>query len=200
MPGAVPEVPEWAVPPRPRPGITFVWWLAFIAAGMLWPGWVLLLFGALLVVTGTIGSIARALRNRRLRHGLRRSDVPVASLAAPVHGVIALVLLLPSAIIGVLGGGIVWGLFAPSGVTPGLMAAVIAVTTLLTWWTPSSTRAREGAWAALDSAAGTKGSTALWILLGLAVVAGFVAAVVYITPPPTPVWTPVPTPPIPSFG
>lgn len=189
--------PAWAIPARSRPGITLAWWLAAVGAGMLWPGWTLILLGAVMVVGGTVGSSARALRNRRLRHGPRRSDVAVASIATPVHVLLAMLLLVPGAVVGILGGGILWGLLSPSGVTPGVLLVVIAVTTLLVWWTPSSNTAREGVWAILDVLAPSKGSVWVWILTGLAVATATGAAVFLADP--TPVWAPLPVPPIPSF-
>lgn len=189
------EWPAWAIPARSRPGITLAWWLATVGAGMLWPGWTLILLGAVMVVGGTVGSSARALRNRRLRHGLRRSDVAVASISAPVHVLLALLLLVPGAVVGVLGGGILWGLLAPSGVTPAVMLLVVAVTSLLVWWTPSSNTAREGIWAILDLVAPSKGSVWVWIVVGLGVAVATGAAAFLALP--TPVWDPLPVPPVP---
>lgn len=194
---AVEEWPAWAVPARSRPGITLAWWLAIVGAGMLWPGWTLLAFAAAMIVGGTVGSSARALRNRRLRHGPRRSDVAVASLKTPLHAVLAVLMLVPGAVVGVLGGGILWGLMAPSGVTSLLMLLVVGTTTLLTWWTPSSTAAREGVWAVLEVAAPSRVSVWLWIVVGL-VVATATATAAYVGSP-EPLWSPLPVPPIPSF-
>lgn len=195
QPSPVSEWPAWAVPARSRPGITFAWWLAFVGAGMLWPGWALLGFAAVMVVGGTVGASARALRNRRLRHGVRRSDVAVTSLASPVRTLIAIALLLPGAVVGVLGGGIVWGLLAPGGVTGPVMLAVVSTATLLTWWTPTSTTAREGVWAALDSLAPSRGSAWVWIVVGLSVATATGAAALLAAP--APLWDPLPLPPIP---
>lgn len=191
----VQEWPAWAVPARSRPGITLAWWLAAVGAGNLWPGWTLVVFGAVMVIGGAVGSAARALRNRRLRHGVRRSDVAVASLSTPVHAVLSMLLLVPGAIVGVLGGGILWGLLSPSGVTPLVMTLVMATTTLLTWWTPSSTRAREGIWAVLDVVAPSRTSVWIWIVLGLTVAVSTAAAAVIASP--SPVWEPLPVPPVP---
>lgn len=191
------EWPAWAVPARSRPGITLAWWLAVVGSGMLWPGWALLAFGGVMIVGGAVGSSARALRNRRLRHGLRRSDVAVTSLATPLHALLAVLLLAPGAVVGVLGGGILWGLLAPSGVTVLVTLVVVATATLLTWWTPSSTTAREGIWAVLDVIAPGRASVWIWILIGL-IVAAATATAAYLGAP-APVWTPLPEPPIPDF-
>lgn len=194
---AVEEWPAWAIPARSRPGITLAWWLGIVGAGMLWPGVTLLVFGVLMVVGGAVGASAKALRNRRLRHGLRRSDVAVTSLASPVHALLAVLLLVPGAVVGVLGGGILWGLLSPSGVDSFLMLVVVATTTLLVWWTPSSTTAREGIWAVLDALAPSRATVWLWILVGLAVAVATGTAA--LTLGPDPVWAPLPMPPIPSF-
>jgi serine/threonine protein kinase len=190
------EWPAWAVPPRSRPGITLAWWLALVGAGMLWPGWALIAFGVVMVIGGTVGASARALRNRRIKHGLRRSDLAVASLASPAHAVLAMLMLLPGVLVGVLGGGILWGLLAPSGVDAFVMLVVVATLTLLVWWTPSSTTAREGIWAVLDSLAPSRVSVWIWIVTGLTVAAATAAAALS---SPIPVWAPLPVPPIPSF-
>lgn len=193
----VEEWPAWAIPARSRPGITLAWWLGIVGAGMLWPGVTLLAFGAVMVVGGAVGASAKALRNRRLRHGLRRSDVAVTSLASPVHALLAILLLIPGAVVGVLGGGILWGLLSPSGVDSFLMLVVVATTTLLTWWTPSSSTAREGIWAILGAVAPSRGPVWLWIIVGLAVATATGAAALFAGP--VPVWAPLPVPPIPSF-
>jgi len=197
QPGPVQEWPAWATPARSRPGITLAWWLAVVGAGVLWPGVTLLVLGAVMVVAGAVGASAKALRNRRLRHGPRRSDVAVTSLASPVHALMALLLLVPGAVVGVLGGGILWGLLAPSGVDSFVMLVVIATTTLLVWWTPSSTTAREGVWAILDTVAPGRGSAWVWIVVGLSVATATLAAAFLSSP--VPVWDPLPVPPIPSF-
>ena len=196
-PSPVEEWPAWATPARSRPGITLAWWLAVVGAGMLWPGWTLLAFGVVMVVGGAVGASARALRNRRLRHGLRRSDVAVTSLASPVHTLLAIVLLVPGAVVGLLGGGILWGLLSPSGVDSFLMLVVIATTTVLVWGTPSSSAAREGIWAILDVAAPGRGATWIWLMIGLAIAAATGAAALLVSP--VPVWDPLPMPPIPRF-
>jgi len=187
--------PEWARPARSRPGITLAWWPAVVGLGMLWPGWALLTFGLVLVVLATVGSSARALRNRRLRRGVRRSDLAVTSLATPLHLLIAIAMLVPGAVVGVLGGGIVWGLLSPSGVTPLLMLLVMSVTTALAWWTPSSQTAREGGWAVLGVLAPTRGSAWVWVVVGLAVATATITAALLADP--TPVWAPLPVPPVP---
>lgn len=190
------EWPAWAIPSRSRPGITLAWWLAAVGAGMLWPGWTLLAFGAVMVVGGAVGASAKALRNRRLRYGPRRSDVAVTSLASPVHALLAILLLVPGAIVGVLGGGILWGLLAPSGVDSFVMLVVVATAMLLTWWTPSSVTAREGIWSLLDVVAPGRGSAWVWIIIGLGVATATVAAAFLGAP--IPVWDPLPVPPTPS--
>ncbi|WP_156200647.1 serine/threonine-protein kinase [Actinotalea caeni] len=187
--------PGWARPARSRPGITLAWWPAVVGLGMLWPGWALLTFGLVLVVLATVGSSARALRNRRLRRGVRRSDLAVTSLATPLHLLIAIAMLVPGAVVGVLGGGIVWGLLSPSGVTPLLMLLVMSVTTALAWWTPSSQTAREGGWAVLGVLAPTRGSAWVWVVVGLAVATATITAALLADP--TPVWAPLPVPPVP---
>lgn len=201
--GGVQDWPAWAVPARSRPGITLAWWFAAVGAGTLWPGVTLLFFAAVMLVGGAVGSSARALRNRRLRHGVRRSDVAVASLATPVHALLSVLLLVPGAVVGALGGGIVWGLTAssamepPTAVTAVVMAVVIGTATALTWWTPSSTTAREGVWAMLDVVAPGRGSVWIWIVCGLTIAAATTAAALLGTP--TPLWDPLPVPPVPSF-
>ncbi|WP_420112110.1 protein kinase domain-containing protein, partial [Pseudactinotalea sp.] len=155
--GEVEEWPAWAVPARSRPGITLAWWLGIVGAGMLWPGITLLAFGAVMVVGGAVGASAKALRNRRLRHGLRRSDVAVTSLASPVHTLLAILLLIPGAVVGVLGGGILWGLLSPSGVDSFLMLVVGATPNMMTWWSPTSSTPREGVWAIQGAVATTPG-------------------------------------------
>ncbi len=198
----VEEWPAWAVPARSRPGITLAWWLAVVGAGMLWPGWTLLLFAAVMIVGGAVGSSARALRNRRLRHGPRRSDVAVASIATPLHVLLSILLLVPGAVVGLLGGGILWGLTAASAENdPAVMTlvllVVVATATLLTWWTPSSMTAREGVWAILDVAAPRSMGAWVWIVVGLTLAAATAAIALLSTP--APVWTPLPVPPIPRF-
>lgn len=201
QPGRVPApqaqpMPPWAVPARSRPSLSLAWWLAVVAVGTLWPGWTVLIFAAVLAIAGTVGASARALRNRRLRHGPRRSDIAVASLASPWHVLLAILLLLPGALLGLLGGAIVWGLLAAS-VQPWIVVLVaLAVTTQLVWWTPSGQTTREGAWAVWEVIAPGPVITAIWILVGLIVAAVAGAAVVA---GPEPVWWPLPVPPVPSF-
>lgn len=192
----VADWPEWATPARSRPGITAAWWLAIVGAGMLWPGVTLLVLAAVMVLGGAVGSSARALRNRRLRRGPRRLDLAVASLSSPLHVLLAVAMLLPGALVGVLGGGILWGLLAPSGVTSLLMLLVMAVTTTLVWWTPSSQVAREGIWAVLGVVAPSRASAWVWVIIGLAVATATATAAFLADP--TPVWAPLPVPPLPS--
>lgn len=189
--------PAWAVPSRSRPGITLAWWLAAVGLGAVWPTYTLMGLAAILLVGGAVGSAARALRNRRLRHGLRRWDVPVTTLATPLHALRAVLLLVPGALVGGLAGAIVWGLTARTFPMEGVVPAVVAVVTLLCWWTPSSATAREGVRAILEAGAPGPRSTWVWILLALVTAA--VAVVLAVVGGVTPDWAPFAEPPIPQF-
>ncbi|WP_163543720.1 serine/threonine-protein kinase [Occultella kanbiaonis] len=196
--GEVPgQWPAWAIPAKPRPGVTGAWWLAAVGLGALWPSWTLLVFLAVFLLVGTVGSAARGLRGRRIRRGPGKWDLVTAGLASPWHLVLSALLTLPGLIVAGLGGVIVWGLASPSVPLTIVVPAVVAVVTLLLWWTPSSGHAREGARSVLAVfAPGVRGAWA-WVAIALALLA--TAAVLLLLGGAATDWAPFEQPPIPRF-
>jgi predicted Ser/Thr protein kinase len=196
--GEVPgQWPAWAIPAQPRPVVTGAWWLAAVGLGALWPSWTLLVFLAVFLLVGTVGSAARSLRGRRIRRGPGKWDLVTASLASPWHLVLSALLTLPGLIVAGLGGVIVWGLASPSVPLTFVVPAVVAVVTLLLWWTPSSGHAREGARSVLAVfAPGVRGAWA-WVAIALGLLA--TAAVLLLLGSPGADWAPFDEPPIPGF-
>ncbi|MBZ2197157.1 serine/threonine-protein kinase [Occultella gossypii] len=189
--------PAWAIPAKPRPGVTGAWWLAAVGLGVLWPSWTLLVFLAVFLLVGTVGSAARSLRGRRIRRGPGKWDLVTAGLASPWHLVLSTLLTLPGLIVAGLGGVIVWGLASPSVPLTFVVPAVVAVVTLLLWWTPSSGHAREGARSVLAVfAPGVRGAWA-WVAIALGLLA--TAAVLLLLGSPGADWAPFDQPPIPRF-
>ncbi|MFV0427179.1 MAG: protein kinase domain-containing protein [Beutenbergiaceae bacterium] len=189
--------PPWAVPAQPRPWLNGSWWVAIISLGILWPGLVLLLMVSALVVAGTVGASVRGLRNRRLRVGVRRSDTLTSALMVPVHLLLSVLLTVPGAAVGILGGGIVWGLLSASATPWAVVGIGLVLVTQLMWWTPSSQTAREGTWAIWQRLAPTRALAGIWMLVAFAAAAMCAYILGWLAPEPT--WAPLPVPPIPSF-
>lgn len=216
-PGAVPapppdvpvEPPAWARPAPPRTALVAWFGVVAAASATMWPGWALLGTAAAMVVSAATGSGARAIRERRLRSGPRRSDLLVASLSSPLHLLRGALHVLVSLAVGLLAGIGVWwfaGLVAGGGIDalggPGglgevpqslIMGLSAGATVLLAWLAPTSRIAREGARSVLAVVAPGPTATVLLVLAGLVV--ALVALGLALAGMGPPDWAPVTGPP-----
>jgi serine/threonine protein kinase len=184
---ATPAVPPaWARPAPARPRAVALLGLIAASAAMVWPGAAALAVTAAMVVAAAVGSGARAIRERRLRSGPRRSDVLVASLTSPLHLLRGALQVAASLALGLLAGIGVWwfvGLVAggrvdvlagPAELDPVGQALAMGIaagaTLVLAWLAPTSRIAREGARSVLAVLAPGRVASTLYGIAGAVVV------------------------------
>ncbi len=193
-----------------RPVLVASWWLAAAVAVALAPVIAVVVIALASLVARTVFRRAEALRIVRARRGERRRDNVLHTVGLPWHGVRAFVELLPSlATAAVIGGAVGWlgwrlvsmGALGPTsdqavgwGHAAALAVAGLAFEAAL-WWGLWSWATREGTWYALTTIAPTRGVSAAWVVVALAVAAS-VAVAVYLGAEPW--WWPLP--PVPQAG
>ncbi|UFU07207.1 serine/threonine-protein kinase [Ruania halotolerans] len=195
--GAPTAWPSWATPAPARSGLTLAWFAALALLGALYPSLVLLAAVALMIVFGSVGSAGRALRQRRMRRGKGRWDVPMATVSYPLHLVLGILLTLPGVIVAAAGAVIVWVLGAQTVPMEYLVPVAVAVALLLLWWTPSSASAREGQRSVLRRIAPPGAAAAVWVLLACGV--GVTALAILLLGGGVVEWSPAPAPPTEFF-
>ncbi|SEE92750.1 Serine/threonine protein kinase [Ruania alba] len=189
--------PSWAVPAPVRGWLTFAWFAALALVGGLYPSLVILAAVALLILFGSVGSGGRALRQRRMRRGKGRWDLPMATVSYPLHLVLGILLTLPGVIVAAAGAVIVWVLGAQAIPMTYLVPGTVAVSLLLLWWTPSSGSAREGERSVLRRIAPPGAAAAVWVLLACGV--GVTALAILALGGSVVEWWPFPEPPVDFF-
>lgn len=205
-PAGVQELPVWARPAAPRPGLVAGLAAVVVSLVMVWPGSVAVGAGVALALAAAVGSAARATRSRRLRAGRRVSDVTVAVLASPWHvlrGAVAVaVSLLAGLLVGLAAWWIVWMLLAgpdiaideASASTKALVTGAVAALVLaVTWLAPTNGLAREGLRTAAALAVRGPGATRGVVLAALAV--ALVVVALALAGGQAPDWAPFGVPP-----
>lgn len=211
-PLVVEPLPAWAQLPPHRPVLTLVVAGALAAAAMVVPGVAAVTAAVGLMLLGAIGAAAQARRARRMRHGLRRTDGVRTLATAPWHLVRGAVAALPGLVLGAIVGVAAWWLLtaavlgsAGSETLVGdtaqfaeasARAAALGAALVIAWWTPTSTRGREG-WCSAVSVLAPRGlATTVWTLGALLVIGAVVIAVLTAAPVD---WWPIPVPPDPRL-
>ena len=190
--------------PDRRRGSLLALALVALAGSMRYPGVTLIVLALAVVLARTVGTSVEAVRARRDRVGVRRSDGVRAAVLVPWHTARALVGLVPSALVGASVMVIVAGLlrwWATGATSPGrgwtlavgspvgvdvTLAATVAVGMLgglLTiWWGPGSAPTRTGARWTLAAVAPGRAGAAVLVLVALAGAAVLVVAVLVGSP------------------
>ena len=200
-------------PARRRWGTLLSLALVAVAAAALYPGYTLVVVGALLLVVRTVGSTVESMHTRRERVGVRRWDHVRAVVLTPWHLLRSVIGLVPSIVVGaslvVIVVGVLWwllgsGYWVLGGSTSGRQpegwqaSAVVAGAFLLglvaTWWGPLAAMTRTGARRVLAVVAPGRAGALVIVLLALAGTAVLLAQVRGGTPI---VWDPLPEPILP---
>jgi serine/threonine protein kinase len=190
--------------PDRRRGSVLALALLALAGSMRYPGATLIVLALAVVLARTVGTSVEALRARRDRVGVRRSDGLRATVLVPWHTARALVGLVPSVLVGasvmvILAGSLRWWATGPTSPGRGwtlavggpvgvdvTLAATVAVGMLgglLTiWWGPGSAPTRTGARWTLAAVAPGRAGAAVLVLVALAGVAVIVVAVLVGSP------------------
>ena len=188
--------------------------LVVAAAGASWPGRTLIAVGVLVLLVRAYGSTVEAMHGRREKHGVRSSDGLVAAASGPWHLVRALVALVPSLLVAasvmVIGLGVGWWLVGTGHWTIGgagqggplegltasvLVGLVVLGGALLVWFGPLSAMTRLGARRVLWVVTPNLLGALVLVLVAVAVAAMLVVRVLDGAPL---VWSPLPTPTLPS--
>ncbi len=190
--------------PGRRRGSVLALALLTLAGSMRYPGVTLMVLALALVLARTVGTSVEALRARRDRVGVRRSDGLRATVLVPWHTARALVGLVPSVLVGgsvmvILAGSLRWWATGPTSPGRGwtlavggpagvdvTLAATVAVGMiggLLTiWWGPGSAPTRAGARWTLAAVAPGRGGAAVLVIVALAGAAVIAVAVLVGSP------------------
>ena len=147
-----------------RLGMATAWAVITVAAGMVYPGWALIVVSALFLGLRVIGEIADRFHERRELNGVRRTDVFVAIISSPWHVLKSCFTILPSLATAVsaalIVGGLLWWLVSLQPLTgllrffgsvdgePVIYRAVLAIAfgifVVLLWFGPFSATTRYG--------------------------------------------------------
>ncbi|OJV57353.1 MAG: serine/threonine protein kinase [Cellulomonas sp. 73-145] len=188
--------------------------LLVAAAGASWPGRTLIVVGALVLLVRAFGSTVEAMHGRREKHGVRPSDRLVAAVSSPWHLLRAVLGLVPSVLVAasvmVIGLGIGWWLVGTGRWTVGtshqggplqgptasvLVGLVVLAGVVLLWFGPLSAMTRLGARRALWVVTPNWLGALVLVLLALGVTA---MLLVRVLDGGAIVWSPLPTPTLPS--
>ncbi len=185
--------------PGPRRGSVLALALLALAGSMRYPGVSLIVLVLAVILARTVGTSVEAMRARRDRVGVRRSDGLRAAVLVPWHTARALVGLVPSVLVGasvtvILAGLLRWWATGPTSPgrgwtvtvgSPGGVDVTLAATValgllggLLTiWWGPGSAPTRAGARWTLAAVAPGRGGAVVLVTAALAGAAVIVVAV-----------------------
>ncbi|OZB49619.1 MAG: serine/threonine protein kinase [Cellulomonas sp. 14-74-6] len=188
--------------------------LLVAAAGASWPGRTLIVVGALVLLVRAFGSTVEAMHGRREKHGVRPSDRLVAAVSSPWHLLRAVLGLVPSVLVAasvmVIGLGIGWWLVGTGRWTVGtshqggplqgptasvLVGLVVLAGVVLLWFGPLSAMTRLGARRVLWVVTPNWLGALVLVLLVLGVTA---MLLVRVLDGGAIVWSPLPTPTLPS--
>ncbi|WP_263732593.1 serine/threonine-protein kinase [Cellulomonas sp. SG140] len=188
--------------------------LLVAAAGASWPGRTLIVVGAVVLLVRAFGSTVEAMHGRREKHGVRASDRLVATVSSPWHLLRAVLGLVPSVLVAasvmVIGLGIGWWLVGTGRWTVGtshqggplqgptasvLVGLVVLAGVVLLWFGPLSAMTRLGARRALWVVTPNWLGALVLVLLALGVTA---MLLVRVLDGGAIVWSPLPTPTLPS--
>lgn len=197
---------------RRRWGTLLALGLLATASAALYPGWTLVVLGVVLVLVRTAGSTVEAMYTRRERNGVRRTDTLRAVVSTPWHLVLAVLGLVPAALVAgclvLMVLGVLWwllagGYWSPDGVRGGeptgiIASAIVAGVFLLglvtLWWGPIAHTTRIGARRVLSVVAPGRAGAFVLTLVALAVAAVLVLETLG---DPQVVWSPLPQPRLP---
>ena len=188
--------------------------LVVAAAAASWPARTLMVVGALVLLVRAFGSTVEAMHGRREKHGVRPTDRLLAAASSPWHLLRAVLGMLPSVLVAasvmVIALGLGWWLVGTGRWTIGtshqggrlegltasvLVGLVVLAGVVLLWFGPLSAMTRLGARRALWVLTPNWLGALVLVLLALAVTA---LLVVRVLDGGAIVWSPLPTPTLPS--
>ncbi|WP_029068230.1 serine/threonine-protein kinase [Jonesia quinghaiensis] len=212
-PFAPPPQPEMYNRPRlaPRPGVTIAISLAFLAWGVINPGWTAVIWILALIVMRTAGVCWDSFHARREARGATRHEKAVLIGKSPILVLRSLLGLIPNLAVAlscvlVFGGGLWWfidtamivvgsGGEQPQWVYQAVIAVAVAIALAMSWWGPVSRLTRQGQREILKALIPQQFGTVVFVLIALTII-GF-AAIVMASGAGID-WAPLPEPP--SFG
>lgn len=189
-------IPPWLQPPRKKPLVTIMAWLAFVAWAGVFPTIATVAFTAFHLVMSTVGVSGEALNRTRIARGGRfRGEGMWVIARGPLSFFTGLVHTCASVGSGVVvGGGLAWILSHNTDYNMALIVALGAVVgSALAWVYPTSRACRTATRSTLHQIAPTAGYSLFWVVLSLAI--GSLAVAMY-SGADVPDWSPIGVPSI----